>query len=67
VDLEHPAFLLSVSALGILIRVDGLVDDLLAENSSIVPRVLLSLLELPLKSEVSRLNVFAYWTFFRLV
>jgi hypothetical protein len=67
VDLEHPAFLLSVSALRILIRVDGLVDDLLAEKSSILPRVLLSMLELPLKSEVSWLIVVAKWTSFRFV
>jgi hypothetical protein len=52
VDIHDPAFLLSVNALQTLIRVDGLFEELLAEASSIVPWVLLSLLELPLQSEV---------------
>jgi hypothetical protein len=67
VELKHPAFLLSICALRILTRVDGLVDDLLAEKSSIVPWVLLSLLELPLEAEVSRLTALAHPAYVRLV
>jgi len=41
-----------MNALRILCRVDGLIDDALYNTPSIVPPMLLSLLELPLDSEV---------------
>lgn len=49
---SSPEFLLGMNALRILCRVDGLIDDALCNTPSIVPPMLLSLLELPLDSEV---------------
>jgi hypothetical protein len=51
-SLTSTDFLLGMNALRILCRVDGLVDDALCQTPTIVPSVLLSLLELPLQSEV---------------
>ena len=50
-------FLLVMNAIRILCRVDGLLDDILSQATSIVPSVLLSLLELPQQSEVRRLCI----------
>lgn len=47
-----PDFFLAMNALRILCRVDGLIDDALCDTPSIIPSMLLSLLELPLDSEV---------------
>jgi DnaJ family protein C protein 13 len=52
VSISDRRFLLVITALRILVRVDGLIDDVLCETSSNVPSVLLSLLELPQDSEV---------------
>ena len=49
---KAPDFVLAMHALQILCRVDGLVEDVLCSTPSIVPSLLLSLLELPLDSEV---------------
>lgn len=46
-------FLLGVDALKILCRNESLVDDVLSQPTNILPTVLISLLELPLQSEVS--------------
>lgn len=48
-----PGFLLAMNALRILCRVEGLIDDALCSSPSIVPSLLLSLLELSMDSEVS--------------
>jgi hypothetical protein len=55
-SLSSPNFLSAVNALCILCRADGLVDDLLLKSPGMVPSTLLSLLELPLQSEVSLLR-----------
>jgi len=55
--LSDKAFLMSVEALRTLVRVEGLADDFLSASSCIIPSVLLSLLELPLNSDVSALAV----------
>jgi len=49
-----PDFLLAMNALRILCRVEGLIDDALCSSPSIVPSLLLSLLELSMDSEVSQ-------------
>jgi hypothetical protein len=46
-------FVLTITALRILARVDGLIDDFLCDTATNMPSVLLSLLELPQDSEVS--------------
>ena len=50
-------FVMALTALRILVRMDGLIDDVLCEVSTNVPSVLLSLLELPQDSEVSGFRV----------
>jgi hypothetical protein len=52
VSIRDRRFVLVISALRILVRVDGLIDDVLCETSANLPPVLLSLLELPQDSEV---------------
>ncbi|KAG7366914.1 heat shock protein DnaJ domain protein [Nitzschia inconspicua] len=44
-------FIMVISALRLLVRADGLVDDVLYEGGTTIPSVLLSLLELPQDSE----------------
>lgn len=56
VEVVDPAFLLALDSIRILCRVDGLIDDLLSVKPCIVPSVFLSLLELPIRSEVSLLG-----------
>ena len=53
VPIRDRHFVMSLTALRILVRMDGLIDDVLCETSTSVPSVLLSLLELPQDSEVS--------------
>lgn len=55
VSLSDPRFLMAVTALRLLVRVDGLIDDVLCDDTIHGSSVLLSLLELPLDSEVSAL------------
>lgn len=50
-------FLLGMNALRILCRVDGLVDEALHRTPNIIPSMLLSLLDLPLQSEVRNQKV----------
>jgi len=57
INVREPAFLLVMNALRILVRLDGLIDDVLCE-SDLASLALLSLLELPLDSEVSDM---AFW------
>lgn len=52
VSVSSSEFLLAMNALRILCRIDGLVDEMLAIPGTAIPSVLLSLLELPLQSEV---------------
>ena len=52
VPIRDRHFVKSLTALRILVRMDGLIDDVLCETSTSVPSVLLSLLELPQDSEV---------------
>lgn len=59
-SLTSADFLLALNALRILCRVDGLVEDVLCQTPSFVPSMLLSLLELPLQSEVRLGYVGAY-------
>lgn len=63
VGITDQRFILVISALRILARVDGLIDDVLCAKSTNVPSVILSLLELPQESEV-RCRLF---TFFPLI
>ncbi|CAB9505549.1 DnaJ (Hsp40) homolog, subfamily C, member 13 [Seminavis robusta] len=51
VSVRGTKFLMAIKALLQLVRVDGLIDDVLCAPSSAVPSVLLSLLELPQDSE----------------
>ena len=53
VPVSDTRFLMAIKAVHQLVRVDGLIDDVLCEPASAVPSVLLSLLELPQDSEVS--------------
>jgi hypothetical protein len=53
VSIGDRRFVSVITALRILVRVDGLIDDVLCETSTNVPSVLLSLLELPQDSKVS--------------
>lgn len=57
VPVKDSRFLMVIKALLQLVRVDGLIDDVLCEPSSAVPSVLLSLLELPQDSQVSIFQV----------
>jgi len=52
VQIRDKKFLMAIKSLLQLVRVDGLIDDVLCEPSNAVPSVLLSLLELPQDSEV---------------
>lgn len=52
VGVRDKRFLMAIKALLQLVRVDGLIDDVLCEPESAVPSILLSLLELPQDSEV---------------
>jgi hypothetical protein len=58
VQIRDTKFLVAIKALLQLVRVDGLIDDVLCEHSSAVPSILLSLLELPQDSEVSMIGQF---------
>jgi DnaJ family protein C protein 13 len=53
VSINDKRFIMVISALRLLVRADGLVDDVLYEQSTNFTSVLLSLLELPQDSEVS--------------
>ena len=61
VPIRDRRFVMAISALKILVRVDGLVDDVLSNISSGVPSVLLSLLELPQDSEVGHAASLGHW------
>lgn len=52
-SVSDPPFLMAVEAMKILVRVEGLVDDLLSGTPCILPSIMLSLLEFPLESAVS--------------
>lgn len=52
VKISSTQFAMAVKALSLLVRVDGLVDDIVSDSSSQTTSVLLSLLELPKQSEV---------------
>jgi hypothetical protein len=54
-SINDTRFIMAISALRLLIRSDRLIDDVLCDSSTNVPSVVLSLLELPQKSEVSDL------------
>lgn len=64
VKIRDKRFLMSVKALLQLVRVDGLIDDVLCESSSAVPSILLSLLELPQDSEVCAFVLSFLFSFF---
>jgi hypothetical protein len=53
VPIRDKRFVMAITALNILVRVDGLIDDVLCDDSARIASVLLSLLELPQESEVS--------------
>lgn len=55
VAISDRRFIMVISALRILVRADGLVDDVLFDQSTTISSILLSLLELPQDSEVSLL------------
>lgn len=57
VKIHDKRFLMAIKALLQLVRVDGLIDDVLCEPNSAVPSILLSLLELPQDSEVRNMQV----------
>ena len=52
VPIRDKRFVMAITALKILVRVDGLIDDVLCDDSTRIASVLLSLLELPQDSEV---------------
>jgi hypothetical protein len=52
VPIRDKRFVMAITALKILVRVDGLIDDVLCDDSARIASVLLSLLELPQDSEV---------------
>jgi hypothetical protein len=54
VPINDRRFIMVISALRLLVRADGLVDDVLFEHTTTIASVLLSLLELPQDSEVSK-------------
>jgi hypothetical protein len=56
VSIRDQRFVMAITALRILVRVDGLIDDVICETSTSVPSILLSLLELPQDSEVSHIG-----------
>jgi hypothetical protein len=60
VPIRDRRFVMALSALRILVRVDGLIDDVLCEVTTSIPSVLLSLLELPQDSEVSSLETLSF-------
>lgn len=62
VSIGDRRFVSVITALRILVRVDGLIDDVLCEASTNVPSVLLSLLELPQDSKVSYFKQ-SFWAY----
>lgn len=59
VSIVDRRFIAILSALRILVRADGLIDDVLCQQSTGIPSVLLSFLEMPHDSEVRTNNEFA--------
>lgn len=53
VSISDRRFVATLTALRVLVRIDGLVDDVLCDNNTHMSSVLLSLLELPQDTEVS--------------
>ena len=49
---DDASFVMAAQALKILVLADGIVDEMLAEQSTLIPAVLLSLLEIPINTEV---------------
>lgn len=64
VPISDPRFLMALEALRLLVRAEGIIDEILADKTSDVSSFFLSLLELPQDSPVSIIKSLSFWPCF---